>query len=59
MRKLLETRMTAELEPDGDAVKVVADLRSKEGEFLNHLKLNYRICICTNTGIHKKICNIF
>lgn len=39
MRKLLETRMTAELEPDGDAVKVVADLRSKEGEFLNHLKL--------------------
>ena len=43
MRKLLETRMRAELQPDGEAVKVVADLLSKEGKFLNHLKLRSNI----------------
>jgi Ca-activated chloride channel family protein len=39
MRKILQTRMRADFQPDGDAVKVVADFASKEGKFLNHLKL--------------------
>jgi Ca-activated chloride channel family protein len=49
MRKLLETRMHAELQPDGEAVKVVADLLSKEGKFLNHLKLKSNIAMPSKT----------
>jgi Ca-activated chloride channel family protein len=49
MRKLLETRMRAELQPDGEAVKVVADLLSKEGKFLNHLKLRSNIATPSKT----------
>jgi uncharacterized membrane protein len=49
MRKLLETRMRAELQPDGEAVKVVADLLSKEGKFLNHLKLRSNLATPSKT----------
>ena len=39
MRKIVETRMRAEFHADGDAVRVVADFISKDGQFMNHLKL--------------------
>jgi Ca-activated chloride channel family protein len=39
MRKTLETQMRTEFQPDGEAIKVVADFVSKEGNFLNHLNL--------------------
>ncbi len=39
MRKIVETRMRSEFHPDGDRVRVVTDLISPEGKFLNHLKL--------------------
>lgn len=42
-RKILPTKMQAELKPDGKAVKIVADFVSKEGDFLNHLKLKGNI----------------
>jgi Ca-activated chloride channel homolog len=49
MRKLLETRMHAELQPDGEAVRVVADLLSKDGKFLNHLNLRSSIAAPNKT----------
>jgi Ca-activated chloride channel homolog len=49
MRKALETRVRAELQPDGDAVRVVADLLSKDGQFLNHLRLKSNIATPSKT----------
>jgi hypothetical protein len=39
MRRILETRMRTEFQADGGAVKVVADFTSREGNYLNYLKL--------------------
>jgi hypothetical protein len=39
MRKILDTRVKTEFQPDGEEIKVVADFVSKEGNFLNHLNL--------------------
>lgn len=55
MRKLLETRMRAELKPDGDAVKIVADLLSKEGKFLNHLRLRSNIATPSKTTLEQTL----
>ena len=43
VRKVIETRNQTRFEPDGESVKVVADLISKDGQFLNHLKLKANI----------------
>jgi hypothetical protein len=43
LRKFLETRNRTDFQPDGEAVKVVADFVSKDGNFLNHLKLKANI----------------
>ncbi|MBM4262212.1 MAG: VWA domain-containing protein [Deltaproteobacteria bacterium] len=43
MRKLLDTRMRTEFHPDGEAVKVVTDLVTKDGKFLNQLNLKASI----------------
>jgi hypothetical protein len=43
MRKFLESRMRAELKPDGEQVKVVADFVTQDGKFLNHLRLKSNI----------------
>ena len=43
LRKLLETRNRTDFQPDGESVKVVADFISKDGNFLNHLKLKGNI----------------
>jgi Mg-chelatase subunit ChlD len=43
MRRVLETRMQAEFHADGGSVKVVADFTSREGNYLNHLKLRGNI----------------
>jgi uncharacterized membrane protein len=40
MRKIVETRMRTEFYPDGETVRVVADFISKDGRFMNHLKLS-------------------
>jgi hypothetical protein len=43
VRKVVETRNRTDFHTEGEAVKVVADLVSKEGKFLNHLKLRANI----------------
>jgi Ca-activated chloride channel family protein len=43
LRKLLETRNRTDFQPEGESVKVVADFVSKDGSFLNHLKLKGNI----------------
>jgi Mg-chelatase subunit ChlD len=43
LRKLLETRNRTDFQPEGESVKVVADFASKDGNFLNHLKLKGNI----------------
>ena len=45
LRKLLETRNRTDFQPEKleESVKVVADFVSKDGNFLNHLKLKGNI----------------
>ncbi|HKY08657.1 MAG TPA: VWA domain-containing protein, partial [Candidatus Binatia bacterium] len=43
MRKILETRMRTEFLAEGDSIKVVTDLSSRDGRFLNHLKVKANI----------------
>jgi uncharacterized membrane protein len=43
LRKMLETRMQTEFQADREAVKVVTDFVSKEGNYINHLKLRGNI----------------
>ncbi|MGB7951315.1 MAG: VWA domain-containing protein [Candidatus Binatia bacterium] len=43
VRKVVETRNRTDFHTEGEAVKVVSDLVSKEGKFLNHLKLRANI----------------
>jgi len=43
MRKLLETRMSTEFQADGESIKIVTDLMSGDGRFLNHLKIKANI----------------
>lgn len=43
MRKILDNRIRAHFRTEGDSIKVVADLLSREGRFLNHLKLKANI----------------
>jgi Mg-chelatase subunit ChlD len=40
MRKIVESRLRAEFRADGDAVSMVADFISKDGKFMNYLKLH-------------------
>jgi hypothetical protein len=40
MRKIVETRIRAEFHVEADAVRIVADFISKDGQFMNHLKLH-------------------
>ena len=43
LRKLMETRNRTDFQPEGESVKVVADFVSKDGNFLNHMKLKGNI----------------
>jgi hypothetical protein len=43
MRKILETRMHTDFHADGESVNVVTDLVSRDGKFLNHLKLRANV----------------
>ena len=43
LRKLVETRNRTDFQPEGESVKVMADFVSKNGNFLNHLKLKGNI----------------
>ncbi len=43
MRKILDTRMRTEFHADGDAIKVVTDLVSRDGKFLNYLNVKANI----------------
>lgn len=49
MRKLLESRMRAELKAEGERVKVIADFVSQDGKFLNHLRLKSNIAAPNRT----------
>jgi Ca-activated chloride channel family protein len=39
IRKILETRMRTDFRTDGETIKVVTDVLSRDGRFLNHLKV--------------------
>ncbi|HEY1233921.1 MAG TPA: VWA domain-containing protein [Candidatus Binatia bacterium] len=43
MRKIVETRTHTDFVPDGDSVKVVADVIGRDGKFMNFLKLTANI----------------
>ncbi len=43
MRKILDGKLRVEFHGDGDAVKLVSDLVSQDGKFLNHLALKATI----------------
>ncbi len=43
MRKILDTAMRTEFHADGDAIKVVTDLVSRDGKFLNYLTVRANI----------------
>jgi uncharacterized membrane protein len=43
LRKILETKNRTDFQPEGESVKIVADFVSKDGNFLNHLKLKGNI----------------
>ncbi|HWH75962.1 MAG TPA: glutamine amidotransferase, partial [Candidatus Binatus sp.] len=43
MRKILDTKMRAEFSADGESVKIVTDLISRDGKFLNYLKLKANV----------------
>ncbi len=43
MRKVLETKVRTDFSPDGDSVKVITDVVSRDGKFLNFLKLKANI----------------
>jgi Mg-chelatase subunit ChlD/CheY-like chemotaxis protein len=43
MRKILETRMRTDFHADEENIKVVTDLSSRDGRFLNHLKVKANI----------------
>ena len=43
LRKVLDTRMRTDFQADGDTIKVVTDLLSRDGRFLNHLKVKANI----------------
>ncbi len=43
MRKILETRMRTDFHAEGETVKIVADLSSPDGQFLNHLNIKANI----------------
>jgi Ca-activated chloride channel family protein len=50
MRKILETRMHTDFNADGESIKVVTDLVSRDGKFLNHLKLKANITAPNRTS---------
>ncbi len=43
MRKILDARMRTDFHAEGESVKIVTDLASSEGKFLNHLKLKANV----------------
>ncbi len=43
MRKILDSRVRTEFQRDGESIKIVTDLVSRDGKFLNHLKLKANI----------------
>jgi hypothetical protein len=43
VRKILETRMTTDFQTDGESIKVVTDLMSGDGRYLNHLRVKANI----------------
>ena len=43
MRKILETRMRTDFHAEGETIKVVTDVLSRDGRFLNHLKVKANI----------------
>jgi hypothetical protein len=50
MRKILETRMRTDFHADGESIRVVTDLSSHDGKFLNHLKLKANVTAPNRTS---------
>jgi len=55
MRKVLDSKMRADFQSDGDAVKVVADLVSQDGMFLNHLRLKATVATANQTSLEQPL----
>jgi uncharacterized membrane protein len=54
MRKIIESGVRTEFHADGDAIKVVTDLVSPDGKFLNHLEIRGNIA-APNQASQQKI----
>jgi Ca-activated chloride channel family protein len=50
MRKILESRLRTDFDADGESIRVVTDLLSRDGKFLNHLKLKANITAPNRTS---------
>jgi len=55
MRKLLDGKMRVDFQSDGDAVKVVSDLFSQDGKFLNHLRLKATVATPNQTSLEQPL----
>jgi Mg-chelatase subunit ChlD len=50
MRKILDTGLRTDFASDGESIRVVTDLVSRDGKFLNHLKLKANITAPNRTS---------
>jgi hypothetical protein len=55
MRKIVQSRVHAELHADGEAVRLVADFISKDGRFMNHLKLRGNVTAPNGSTQHSTL----
>jgi uncharacterized membrane protein len=55
MRKVLDGKMRVDFQSDGDAVKVVSDLVSHDGMFLNHLRLKATVATPNQTSLEQPL----
>lgn len=53
MRKLLDSRVQTEFKPEDDDVKVIADVKSNDGDFVNRLRLKGNITAANAETLEK------
>jgi Mg-chelatase subunit ChlD len=55
MRKVLDGKLRVDFHAAGETVKVVTDLVSQDGKFLNHLKLKATIAVPNDTSLQRAL----
>jgi Mg-chelatase subunit ChlD/CheY-like chemotaxis protein len=55
MRKILDTRMRTDFQPEGETVKIVTDLVARDGKFLNYLRLKATIAAPNRTTQEQRL----